>query len=448
MKKVLVIGGNAGGMSAASQVKRQRPGWEVTVLEKGRDISYGACGMPYYLEGIIPDPGELVALTPAEARQGRKIDLRLHHEATRVDPHKKQVEARAPGGTRVFSFDYLVIATGVAPVTTGLQLPGGETRRIFTLRSLGDMQEIEKLIKGGSPARCAVIGGGYIAVEMVEAFKARGLETHLVHRREDLANTFEKEISQAILKKMQEEGIVLKLNHSVSQLEEKEGRVTLKTDRGDLVYDLALVSTGVKPQTGFLKGSGLELGVKGTVKVNRYLQTNYDYIYAAGDCTETTNLITGKPVHVPLGPKANKEGYMAGINICGGREQFPGVLGSAITKVFDLGVSRTGLTYAEARENGFDPVKYQVVSPSRAGYYPGGGPLVSVITVDRPGGRILGAQLAGPLDSVKRVDVYAALIYNRMTLQEAFNLDLAYSPPFSPVYDPVIMAARVGKKHL
>ena len=347
---------------------------------------------------------------------------------------------------RTEKFDYLLIATGALPITEGIRLE--KSNRIFTIKDLTDTKEILRFIEEKKPRKCAVVGGGYIAVEMLESFKGRDLETHMIHRRSDLANTFEKEISTIIKNKMQEKGIILNLNKAVQKLKEKKNRIVVVTDQEELEYDFVLVATGVKPNTEILAGTPLQLGIKNAVKVNPYLQTNFDYIFAAGDCAETTNLITGKPAYVPLAPKANKEGFLAGINICGGREKFPGILETAITKFFDLGIARTGLSLDAAEKNGFNAVKFTFSSPSKAKYFPGTGNLNSVIIMNKTDGRILGAQLAGPLDSVKRIDVFSTVITNKMSVNDVFKLDLAYSPPFSPVFDPVILAARIGRKYL
>ncbi len=446
MSKVVVIGGNAAGLSAASQVKRLKPDWDAVVLEKGRYISYAACGMPYYIEGIIPEFDSLMELSPSEVNK-RGIELRLDRKVIRVDPSAREVEVESPDGLIKESYDFLVIASGAVPMTEGIRFK--PSQRIFTLKGLEDAAQILSFIESNKPARCAVIGGGYIAIEMVEAFKTRGLETHLVHRRKDLARTFEIEISDRIKEKMESEGVVLNLNTPVQAVEEENGKAVVITgDNRKLAYDFALVATGVQPATDFLQGSGIELGIKKSIRVNKFLQTNFENIYAAGDCTETFNQLTGQPAYVPLALKANREGMMAGANICGKPEPFPGILGSAITKIFNLGIARTGLTLEEAENNGLNPVKYQVSNHSRARYYPGTGTLESIIIASKNDGRLLGAQLAGPLDAVKRIDVYATMLYAGMTVSEAFNLDLSYAPPFSPVYDPVVMAARVGRKHV
>lgn len=446
MTKVLIIGGNAAGMSAASQVKRLKPGWTVVVLEKSRHISYASCGIPYYLEGAVSSIEKLVALTPRQAIQDRGIDLKLNHEATGIQPAEKRVIVQSAAGTSEETYDYLLIATGASPHTGGIPVSAKE--RVFFIKNLDDAAALQTFIDEAKPRNCAVIGGGYIALEMLEALQVRGLSTHLVHRRSHLARTFEPEISEIITQKAARMGIKLNLNTAVEAVAEKNGQAAVQTPAGDLFFDCAVLALGVKPNTGILKNTSIKLGVKEAVQVNRYMQTSAHNIYAAGDCAETTNLITGKPAHVALALKANKEGSIAGTNICGGREQFPGTLGTAILKFFDLGIARTGLTKDEAKENCFEPLQFKISSHSKAGYYPGGGLLTSILTVDQRDGRLLGAQLAGPLDGVKRIDVYATALANRMTMEQLYDLDLAYAPPFSPLYDPVILAARVGKKLL
>ena len=444
MKQVVIIGGNAAGMSAASRIKRLKPEWKVVVVEKGSFISYASCGIPYYLEGIVPGTEDLVALTPIQASGERGIDLKLNHEATAINPAEKWVAVCSPAGPMRLPYHFLVIATGAVPSAEGITVSGSE--QVFSIKTLADAKTVQTFITEQRPRRCAVIGGGYIAVEMLEALKVRGVETHLIHRRKHLAQTFEPELSGIILKKMAREGIVINLETAVQAVSERNGQAVVETAAGEMLFDCAFVAVGVKPDTRLLNGTGITLGIKNAVHVNRHMQTSLDDIYAAGDCTETVHLVTGKPVYIPLALKANKEGAVAGANICGGKELFPGVAGTAITKFFDLGIARTGLTLAEAEEHGFHAVQAKISSPSRARYYPGGGSLETFLTVDRESGRLLGAQLAGPLDSVKRIDVYATALANQMTLEQIYNLDLAYAPPFSPVYDPVILAARVGRK--
>lgn len=444
MQKVVIIGGNAAGLSAASQVKRQKPDWKVIVFEKGPYISYAACGIPYHVQGIVNSLEDLITVTPEEAINKRKLDLRLNHNVTTINPQEKSVAVNRPEGTLTENFDYLVIATGARPLAAGIEYR--PSKRISAVHTLDDSINLRNLIESEKPGKCAVIGGGYIAVEMLEALKERGIETHLIHRRENLSRTFETEISDLAKAEMIRQGIVLNLNHSVLRIVEGDNSAEVYTEQGTLSYDLVIVATGVEPVSTLAQQCGIEIGVKNSIRVNARMQTNFPYIYAAGDCTETKDLVTGKAVYVPLALKANKEGVIAGVNICGGEETFPGILGTAITKLCNLGLARTGLTLAEAENNGFDALKFTVKSNSKAHYYPGAGSLTAVLVAEKQGGRLLGAQLAGPVDSVKRIDVYATAITAGMTLDQFFQLDLAYAPPFSPVYDPIVLAGRVGRK--
>ncbi len=444
MAKVVVIGGNAAGMSAASQVKRQKPDWEVIVFEMGEYISYGACGIPYHVEGLVKEISDLVAVTPDEAVGLRKLDLRMQHQVIAIDPQFKMVTHRSTENIGQESFDYLVIATGASPSSADIEYR--PSNLIYAVHTLEDSLALRTLLEEKKPETCAVIGGGYIALEMLEALHARGIETHLIHRRDAITRSFEPEISDIALSAMSAEGIVLKLNHNVKSLETLDGFVNVLSDQGTLRYDLVVIGVGVEPNSNLARECGIEIGVRGAIRANQFLQTNIPYIYAAGDCAETRNIVSGQPAYVPLALKANKEGVVAGTNIAGGWESFPGVLGTAVTKFGSLGLARTGLTLDEAQKNGFDAFKFAVETSSRAHYYPDQGPINLILVADQEKGRLLGAQIAGPADSVKRIDVYAAAITAQMNLDQIFHLDLAYAPPFSPVYDPVVLSGRVGRK--
>lgn len=444
MKKVIVIGGNAGGLSAASQVKRQQPDWDVIVLEKGQHISYAACGIPYHVEGIVPDLDNLKGVSPEDARKKRKLDLRLNSEVTEIDPEQKTVTFKSEQGKNSADFDYLVIATGARPMQSGIRY--SPSKRVYNAHTLEDSEAMRSFIEKEKPKSCAVVGGGYIAIEMLEAFLARGVETHLFHRRDSLSRSFEKEISDLVLAEMEKEGVKLHLNKAVKEVIDNNSSVEVYSEEEAASFDMVVVATGVEPNSDLARDAGIETGIKDSIKVNQYMQTNYPYIYSAGDCTETINIVSRQPVFIPLALKANKEGVAAGANISGGKEAFPGVLGSAITKFRDLGLARTGLTLAEAEKNGFKAVRFSVTAGSKSGYYPGVGPLTAVLIAEEETGRLLGAQLAGPVDGVKRIDVYATAITVKMSMEDIFQLDLAYAPPFSPVYDPVVLTGRVGRK--
>ena len=441
---IVIIGGNAAGMSAASQVKRQQSDWSVTVLEKNSYISYAACGIPYYVQGLVPDIDKLITVTPGEALQKRKINLKINQFVREINKEKQILTVESPEGVYTEAYDKLVIACGARP--SGKEIDYAPAEGIFTAHNLDDADRMRTFIKTNKPRSAAVVGGGYIAVEMLEAFRELGLETHLLHRRTALSRSFEEAISSITLAEMEKEGVILHLNQEVKALAIKEKKVEVLSNDQAFQFDMVVVAAGVEPNSSLAKESGLQLGVKESIKVNSYLETSHPGIYAAGDCAETTQMITGEPIYLPLALKANKEGVIAGVNIGGGKEQFPGVLGSAVTKFCNLGIARTGLTLAEAEASGFDAARFKLEANSKSHYYPGSGTLTMILVADKKSRRLLGAQLAGPVDSVKRIDVYATVITAAMTIDQIFELDLAYAPPFSPVYDPVVLSGRVGRK--
>lgn len=444
-KRLLVIGGNAAGLSTASQVKRLQPSWEVIVFEKGANISYAPSGVPYFLSGRVADIDDLIELTPNDAVNKRNIDLRLQHEVIAIHPHRKRILVHSSLGEREEAFDFLMIATGSIPLSMGLDLRSH--KRVFTLKTLDDGKRIKKSLKDLQPKKVAVIGGGYIGLELLETMKLLGLETHFIHRRDHLARVFEKEVSDKLKEKMVAEGILLKLHTQIHDIKESLDRVIIETQNGRLEYDMVFLGLGVSPANQLAKDAGITLGVKEAIKVNPYLETNWEGIYAGGDCTEAYHLVGEKYVYTPLAPKANKEGFIAGLNISGQRTPFQGIVGTSIVQFFDIGVARTGLTHEEAKEN-FHPIKYHLTSLTKPSYYPNTERIHSTIVIDKDSGRLLGVQLIGPHDAIKRIDVYATALYNRMTIGDIFHLDLAYAPPFSPVYDPVLLAARIGRKKI
>lgn len=442
--RVIIIGGDAAGMSAASQVKRQRPGYEVIVFERGDYISYAACGIPYYVGGAVSGLDDLIEVSPEEAREKRKVDLRLRHTVVSIDPSRRTVTVEHDGTQALEPYDRLVIATGAHAQTLGIDV--GAYPNVFTMNDLYDAARIKTFIAERRPRSMAVVGGGYIGLEACESFRGQGLETTLVHRREDLQRSFEKEISEIIKQKLTEQGVSLNLGRPFSGLEQRGDRIGIVRDIDVLEFDAVLLAIGVEPNSDLAGKAGIKLGANRAIRVNEFMETDIEGIYAAGDCATARMTTFGIEVHAPLALKANKQGLIAGTNIAGEREAFAGVLNTAITKVFDLGVARTGLSFDQARELGFEPEKVMVKSRDRARYYPGSSPMTSLVIIGRKDRRVLGAQLAGGVESVKRIDVYACAISNRMTIDQVFDLDLAYAPPFSPVYDPVLLAARVARK--
>jgi len=444
-KKVVIIGGDAAGMSAASQIKRQKKDWHVKVFEKGKYVSYAACGMPYYIQGAVSHFESLIEIKPETFINDRGIDLKLNSEVIKILPDENIVQVNIDGKIFEEDYDYLVIATGASPNMGDFPI---NSNKVFTINNLYDTKKIEKFIKNNSPNSVAVIGGGFIAIEMVEAFHSKGLETHLIHRRDSLSKIFEKEVSDAILSEMKSKDITLHLNEKIKMIKDNNGKVQVITEQNILSFDFVLLAIGVVPNTQFLLDSGINLGIKKSVSVNEYLLTNYENIFSAGDCTETFSIITGEKVYTPLALKANREGMLAGLNISGKKEKFPGVCETAITKIFNVGIARSGITLDRALKNNFNAVKFDLISKTKARYYPGAEKIKSFIILDKDSGTVLGAQLVGPIYAVKRIDVWATIISNKMTIKEVFNLDLAYSPPFSPVWDPVLLAARVGRRYV
>src|SRR5690554_834875 len=281
VKRLLVIGGNAAGLSAASQVKRLRPDWEVIVFEQGSNISYASCGLPYYLSGMVDSIDQLVELSPRDVIHSRNIDLRLHHEVIKIFPDESSVLVRSTQEEKVEDYDYLMIATGSSSSTMGLKLE--KFTRVFTLKSLEDGARIHEMIQGHPPKKVAVIGGGYIGLELLETMGNLHLETHFIHRREDLARIFERETSDLLKEKMCSKGIHMKLNTQIHDIKESHDRVIIDTQDGPLEYDMVFLGLGVSPNTHLAKDADIALGVKGAIKVNQYLETNWKNIYAGGD---------------------------------------------------------------------------------------------------------------------------------------------------------------------
>ncbi|MBN2159914.1 MAG: FAD-dependent oxidoreductase [Spirochaetes bacterium] len=444
--RVVIIGGDAAGMSAASQIKRLKPEYEVIVFERGEYISYAACGIPYVVGGAVGGIDDLLEVSLEEAREKRKVDVRPGHNVVAIDPSARKVTVEHAGSRRSEPYDRLVIATGARPQT--MNIDTGKHPNLFTMNDLYDARRIVDYIASRRPRSVAVIGGGYIGLEAAESFRERGMETTLVHRREDLHRSFEKEISDMIKEKLSDRGVALNLGRPFSGIEERGKRIGVVLDKEVAEFDAVLLAIGVEPNSEIAEAAGIPLGTARAIRVNEFMETGIEGVYAAGDCATAVMTGFGIEVHAPLALKANKQGYIAGMNIAGGREPFAGVLNTAITKIFDLGVARTGLSFDQARDMDLEPEKVKTTSRDRARYYPGSSPITTMVIISKKEGRILGAQMAGRIESVKRIDVYATAIYNRMTIDRVFDLDLAYAPPFSPVYDPVLLSARVARKKL
>ena len=449
-ERIVVVGGDAAGMSAASQALRtaKRHGRELsmTVLERGAWTSYSACGIPYWVAGDVDSPDELIARTPDQHR-ANGIDLRMGVEATEIDLGARVVQARdaATGATHPVPYDQLVIATGSLPIRP--DLPGAYADGIHGLQTLDDGQALlGTLTSSRRLERAVVVGAGYIGVEVAEACQRRGLATTVVDMASEPMTTLDPDMGSLVRAEMESMGIELRTDTAVEGFEVgDDGWVTgVVTADETLPADVVVLGIGVRPNTRLARDAGLPIGASGGLQTDRrQAVVGHDGVWAGGDCVESFHRVSQRPAVIALGTHANKQGRVLGTNLAGGYDTFPGVLGTAITKVHDLEIARTGLGMAEARDAGFDVVAGTVESTTTSGYMPGASLMTVKVVAERGSGRMLGAQIvgAGP-GSAKRIDACALAVWNEMRADELAMTDLSYAPPFSPVWDPVQIAAR------
>jgi NADPH-dependent 2,4-dienoyl-CoA reductase/sulfur reductase-like enzyme len=437
--RLVVIGGDAAGMAAAAQARRLQPYLEIVALELGGWTSYSACGIPYLVGGEVEALDDLVVRTPQQLREQHRIDVRLHQEAVGLDLGARTVEVRDHQHRRSYHlrFDQLHLATGATP--TRPPLPGIDDERV---RGVQTMEDGRALLDAARTSRCeqvVVVGGGYIGVEMAEAFVRRGAEVTLVERGPQLIGGLDPDMAERIVAPVEAVGIDVRLGSDVSGFE--RGRVHL-ADGTDLAADLVVLGLGVTPNTGLAAQAGIGTGVRGAIEVDRRQRTSVEGVYAAGDCCTSTHLISGEQVHVALGTVANKQGRVAGTNLGGGYATFPGVLGTAITRVCAVDVAHTGLNEQQARAAGFEPVSATVEATTRAGYLPDPPAMTCKLVAERGSGRLLGAQIVGGVGAGKRIDTAAVALHAGMRADEVVQLDLGYAPPVGTTWDPLAIAAR------
>jgi len=470
-QRLIVIGGVAAGMSAASSFKRINPDAEALVFEKDYFISYGACSLPYYISNDVKDFNDLISLSPEIAMKERNIHVHIRHEVKAIDTNKKEVVVLnlEKSTETIYSYDKLVIATGGLPVRPNL--PGIDLNNIFTIRTLMDGIEIKKYIDGwglfevciGSPEclyvnrygekkrqmKAVIVGGGYIGMEMCESFRKRGLDVTVIEKTDRVLGNMDTSITNVVEEKLKLEGVKLLKNTSVEGFSGVKNSVKkVLTDRGEIEADLVLIAIGARPNTELAKQAGIELGVSGAIKTDEFLRTNIPHIYAAGDCAEAIHIVTGKKVYIPLGTTANKQGRIAGENAAGKNNKFEGVAGTAITKIFDLEVSRTGLSPIEAERDGIDFFVTTIKGRSRSNAYPAGKPIIVTYITEKGSGRLLGAQMVGEEGVAHRIDTLAACLSAKMTVYDVARLDLGYAPPFATVWDPILIAANTAIKNI
>ncbi|MDT0482405.1 MULTISPECIES: FAD-dependent oxidoreductase [Streptomyces] len=445
-ERLVVIGGDAAGMSAASQARRLKgpDELEIVAFERGHFTSYSACGIPYWVGGEVTGPDQLIARTPEEHR-ARDIDLRIRTEVMEIDVDRQRVRARdlESGAESWTSYDKLVIATGARPIRP--DMPGADAPGVHGVQTLDDGQALIDTLAHTRGRTAVVVGAGYIGVEMAEALINRGYEVTVVNRGSEPMSTLDPDMGRLVHEAMEGLGITMVDDAAVTKvLTGEDGRVrAVATENAEYPADVVVLGIGVRPETTLAKAAGLPLGSHGGLLTDLAMRVRgHENIWAGGDCVEVLDLVSGQERHIALGTHANKHGQVIGTGVGGGYATFPGVVGTAVSKVCDLEIARTGLREKDARRVGLQFVSVTIESTSRAGYYPGASPMTVKMLAERRTGRLLGVQIVGREGAGKRVDIAAVALTAGMTVEQMTALDLGYAPPFSPVWDPVLVAAR------
>jgi NADPH-dependent 2,4-dienoyl-CoA reductase/sulfur reductase-like enzyme/rhodanese-related sulfurtransferase len=442
---LVIAGGNAAGMKAASRARRLNSNLKIVVYEEKEYVSYGACGLPYFTSGVVQEKRNLIVRSPEFFKKVGNIDVYTSHKVIGLNTCDRTVTVKnlQTEEEETVPFSSLILATGVNPVI--LPLPNINLPHIVTLKTLEDGEMIRQCIRAGTCKEAVIVGAGLIGLEMAENLSRAGINVSVIELLPQVLPPFSPEIAFFVEKHLHEKGVWVFLGERVKGFagDDRRGVTKVITDKRELKADLVILSIGVKPNVGLAKEANILLGPTGAIQVNERMETSISKIFAAGDCAETKSLITGKPVWVPLGSTANKQGRVAGENAAGGNAIFPGVLPSIITKVFDLTIAKTGLNELEAIKAGFD-VERSIVTPfDKAHYYPGAKPLLLKLIADQKTHRILGGEILGEAGVDKRVDALAAALFSGATCEDLSQLDLAYSPPYSPAMDALITGANV-----
>lgn len=463
----VVVGADAAGLSAASKFRREAPDREVVVFEMGQWISYAYCGMPYFIEGRVERMSDLLSLSPSEVDE-RGIDLRRGHEVVGVDPDEQTVTVEtAAGDSFAQPYDDLLVATGGRAETGPFDVRGVDGA--FTLHDMDaaaaidayvtepdaydpdradvravDRERVDRNAAMAAPETAAIVGGGYVGVEMAEALVGRGLDVHLFQRSGHLLPPFGEAVGERVAAELATEGVTVHTGTPVEELVGDDRIDAVRFDGESLPVDLAIVGVGIRPNTELLDGTGVETGEGGAIRTDEHGRTSLPDVYAAGDCATATHAVTGEDAWMPLGLTANRAGRAIGATVAGDLSPVGDIAGTAVVKAFDMEAGRVGLVEAEAaREAGFDPVRETVTASSRSGYYPGAAETDVTLVADRDTGRLIGGSIVGSDRAAVRIDTLATALEADMTVPEVERLDLAYAPPFSPVWDPVLVAAKV-----
>lgn len=451
-QRLVVIGGDAAGMSAASLARRRRKPdeLEIVVFDRGNFTSYSACGIPYFVSDAIHDVERLIARPPEVFRDKYAIDARIRHEVVEIDLDRGAISVTDFEGGRSSweGFDELLVATGAVPKT--LDIDGADARGIFGIQTLDDGIALRRTLDELSPRHAVVIGGGYIGLEVAEALAARDLAVSLIEAApQPMWSTLDADVGAHVGDAVRARGIEVFAEESPVRFVVSNGAVAaVETEKRSVPAEIVVLGLGVRPNVELARAAGIVVGESGAIEVDSGMRASHPHVWAAGDCAEKLHRLSKRKVRVALGTHANKEGRVAGVNITGGSAEFPGVLGTAATRVCDLEIGRTGLTDAEARDVGFDAFSVVADSKTKAGYFPGTESIRVKLTAERTTGRLLGAQIVGGTGSAKRIDVCATAIWNEMSVREIPLVDLSYAPPFSPLWDPVSIAARKAAREL
>ena len=439
--KVVIVGGVAGGATAAARIRRLDEQAEIVVFERSGYISYANCGLPYYIGGVIEDPEDLTLQTPESFFSRFRIHMKVHHEVTAIHPDKKTVSVKNVKTSEEFeeSYDKLLLSPGAKPVWPGL--PGMDSNKLFTLRTVEDTFRIKEYVDQQRPKSVVMVGGGFIGLEVAENLREMGMDVTIVQRPKQLMNPFDADMASFIHSEVRKHGVKLALGYSVEGFAEKDNGVeVLLKDQPSIHADMVVLAIGVTPESSLAKDAGLALGMKGSILVNDRMETSVPDIYAVGDAVQVKHYVTGHDALIALAGPANKQGRIAADNICGGDSRYLGSQGSSVIKVFDMTAATTGINETNARKAGLN-VDTVILSPmSHAGYYPGGKLMTMKVVFEKETYRLLGAQIVGYDGVDKRIDVLATAIHARMKATDLKDLDLAYAPPYSSAKDPVNMA--------
>ncbi len=444
--KFLIIGGDAAGMSAASRAKRNLPDLDVTVLEQTQDVSYSACGMPYNIADPDRKIEDLVVRQAKVFREKQGINLLTGHRAESIDPEAKNVYAQTEYGKgQWFAYDKLLIATGARPIRPNI--PGMDLPGVMVLKNLDHGRQIKDYISKNNVAHAMIVGMGYIGLEMCEALRQRGIDVEMVELSADFLPWMNPTLSDIVKKEVESRQVRLHLGARVDKIEPHQERLSLIMPSGACVTDMVLMAIGITPNSEIAEKAGIELGVKKSISVDKVLQTSRTDIFAAGDCADAFHVVTGKKVWIPLALRANRAGWAVADTISGKPTELQGVCGTAVFKVFDVEVARTGLNETEALESGFLPLAEVVKTRSRAHGHPGAADIWVYMVADQRTGRLLGVQMVGKEGVAHRINAAAVALHNQMTVAQFAQTDLAYAPPFGPVWDPLLTAAnQLSKK--